>query len=137
MFYSIASYILPAIEKILGGINSILSVLDTTGGKIFFGFVTLASTVAAVVLSFKALYALYKDLRNIRAIIQGITAAQAAQNLAVQGEVIAQGELAAARGAANAANVGGGFMSSLTAINPGQILASAAAIAIVAGSFVL
>jgi hypothetical protein len=144
LFLSISSWILPGIEKTLSAINWILNELDSTGGKIVIGFVTLGLTIYSIIKSVQIFKALFTDLRLIMNLIKNAsvaataqtvlaTEAQVAQAAAVQATAAAELELATARRASGLSGLAG-LTGGLAAA---EIYALGGAILAIAGAFVL
>ena len=135
LFLSISSWILPKIEGVLIAINWLLSKLDTTVGKIVIGLLTVGLTIYSIIKSVKIFKALFTDLKLLMGIIRGASVAVTAQMGAQAAATNAAAASQTALNVASSASVGtGGFMSSLTSINPKQLLSISAVMISFAGA---
>ena len=135
LFYSIASDVLPIIEGILSFINGALKMFDGTLGKVIIGLGTIIAGGYAIANGYKLAKFVLVDLNNIFTMIRGASVAVTAQMGAQAAATNAAAASQTALNVASSASVGtGGFMSSLTSINPKTILSLGATMIAFAGA---
>lgn len=135
LFYSIANDVLPIIEGILSFINGTLKIFDGILGKILIGFGIFIASSYSLYGAFKLIKIIGSDLKTVFNLIRGasvaVTTQLAAQTAATNAATASQTAL----NVASSASVGrGGFMSSLTSINPKQLLSISALMISFAGA---